>query len=101
MPTIAAIDVGSNAIRLSIANVDGNGGYQTVYNVRAPVRLGQDVFTKGVISAHTIDNMLENFSEFKQKLEEHGATHVKAVGRSARREAHNRDAGLKAMNRVT
>ena len=59
MPTIAAIDVGSNAVRLSIANVDSNGGYQNVYYERAPVRLGQDVFTKGVISAHTIDKMLE------------------------------------------
>ena len=101
MPTIAAIDVGSNAIRLSIANVDSNGGYQTVYNVRAPVRLGQDVFTKGVISAHTIDTMLESFSEFKHKLEEHGATHVKAVGTSALREATNRDVVLRAMHKAT
>src|SRR5437879_8958658 len=101
MPTIAAIDVGSNAIRLSIANVDSNGGDETVYNVRAPVRLGQDVFTKGVISAHTIDTMLESFSEFKHKLEEHGATHVKAVGTSALREATNRDVVLRAMHKAT
>jgi len=68
MPTIAAIDVGTNAIRLCIANVNGDGRYQTVYNVRAPVRLGQDVFTKGAISAHTIDKTVETFTEFKQKL---------------------------------
>jgi exopolyphosphatase / guanosine-5'-triphosphate,3'-diphosphate pyrophosphatase len=101
MPTIAAIDVGSNAIRLAIANVDGNGGYQTVFNVRAPVRLGQDVFTQGVISAHTIDSMLESFTDFKQKLEQHGATHVKAVGTSALREATNRDVVLKAVSKGT
>jgi exopolyphosphatase / guanosine-5'-triphosphate,3'-diphosphate pyrophosphatase len=101
MPTIAAIDVGSNAIRLSVANVDGNGGYQTIHYVRAPVRLGQDVFTKGVISAHTIDSMLETFGEFKQKLEEHAVKHVKAVGTSALREAMNSDVVLKAVNKTT
>ena len=101
MPTIAAIDVGSNAVRLSIANVDSNGGYQNVYYERAPVRLGQDVFTKGVISAHTIDKMLDTFSQFKEKLKEHAVTHVKAVGTSSLREAMNRDVVLKAVNKST
>jgi len=101
MPTIAAIDVGTNAIRLSIANVNGDGGYQTVYNVRAPVRLGQDVFTKGAISAQTIDKTLEAFTEFRQKLEEHAVAHVKAVGTCALREAINRDAVLKAVNKAS
>jgi exopolyphosphatase / guanosine-5'-triphosphate,3'-diphosphate pyrophosphatase len=101
MPTIAAIDVGSNAIRLSIANVNSDGGYQTVYSVREPIRLGQDVFTKGIISAHTIARMLESFNTFKQKLEEHGVTHVKAVGTSALREATNREVVLRAVNKAT
>lgn len=101
VPTIAAIDVGSNAIRLAIANADTDGGYQTVYSVREPVRLGQDVFTKGTISAHTIDRTLQTFIDFKKKLEQHGATHVKAVGTSALREAMNRDAVLKAIAKAT
>jgi exopolyphosphatase/guanosine-5'-triphosphate,3'-diphosphate pyrophosphatase len=101
MPAIAAIDVGSNAIRLSVANVSNDGGYQTVYYERAPVRLGQDVFTKGIISAHTIDKMLETFIDFKHKLEEHAVTHVKAVGTSALREAMNRDDVLKAVQKST
>src|SRR6266567_3423279 len=101
MPTIAAIDVGTNAIRLCIANVNGDRGYQTVYNVRAPVRLGQDVFTKGAISANTIDKTVETFTEFKQKLEEHAVTHTKAVGTCALREAINRDAVLKAVNKAS
>src|SRR5438094_3012249 len=101
MPTIAAIDVGTNAIRLCIANVNGDGGYQTVYNVRAPVRLGQDVFTKDAISGNTIDKTVEAFTEFKQKLEEHAVAHVKAVGTCALREATNRDVVMKAMNKAT
>src|SRR5262249_11279088 len=91
----------TNAIRLSIANVNSGGGYQTIYNVRAPVRLGQDVFTKGAISAHTIDKTVETFSEFKQKLEEHSVSHVKAIGTCALREATNRDAVLKAVNKAS
>src|SRR5437773_2546359 len=101
VPTIAAIDVGSNAIRLAIANANTEGGYQTVYSVREPVRLGQDVFTKGTISAHTIDRTVQTFIDFKQKIAEHGATHVKAVGTSALREATNRDGVLKSILKAT
>ena len=88
MPTIAAIDVGSNAIRLAIANVTEDGQYQTLYNVREPVRLGQDVFTKGSISAQTIDRTLQAFSDFKQKIKERAVTHVKAIGTSASEMMH-------------
>jgi exopolyphosphatase / guanosine-5'-triphosphate,3'-diphosphate pyrophosphatase len=101
MPTIAAIDVGSNAIRLAIANVDTNGSYQPVYSVREPVRLGQDVFTKGTISPHTVDKLVERFIDFKQKLEEHAVSQVKAVGTSALREAMNRDLVLRSVNKAT
>src|SRR6266567_2558103 len=86
VPTIAAIDVGSNGIRLVIANVNADGGYQIIYSVREAVRLGQDVFTKGTISAHTIDRTVQALIDFKQKINEHGATFVKAVGTSALRE---------------
>src|SRR5262245_29797533 len=101
MPTIAAIDVGSNAIRLSIATVNGDSGYQAVYNLREAVRLGQDVFTNGIISPQPIGRMLQTFADFKQKLEEHGVNHVKAVATSALREATNREAVLKAVNKAT
>src|SRR6516165_5563764 len=101
MPTIAAIDVGSNAIRLAIANVTADGQYQTLYNVREPVRLGQDVFTKGSISAQTIDRTLQAFSDFKQKIKERAVTHVKAIGTSALREATNRDTVLRSVAKAT
>jgi exopolyphosphatase / guanosine-5'-triphosphate,3'-diphosphate pyrophosphatase len=101
VPTIAAIDVGSNALRIIIANASTEGGYQTVYSVREPVRLGQDVFTKGSISAHTIDRTVQTFIDFKKKLEEHGVSHVKAVGTSALREALNRDSVLKSVAKAT
>lgn len=101
MPTIAAIDVGSNAIRLAIANTSTEGGYQTIYSVREPVRLGQDVFTKGSISAHTIDRTVQTLMDFQQKLEGCHAVHTKAVGTSALREATNRDSVLRAVKKAT
>jgi exopolyphosphatase/guanosine-5'-triphosphate,3'-diphosphate pyrophosphatase len=102
VPTIAAIDVGSNAIRLAIANANAdNSGYQTLYSVREAVRLGQDVFTKGTISPQTIERTVQTFVDFKTKLVEHSATLVKAVGTSALREATNRDAVLKAVTKAT
>ena len=102
VPTIAAIDVGSNAIRLAIANANAdNSGYQTLYSVREAVRLGQDVFTKGTISPQTIERTVQTFVDFKAKLVQHSATLVKAVGTSALREATNRDAVLKAVAKAT
>jgi exopolyphosphatase/guanosine-5'-triphosphate,3'-diphosphate pyrophosphatase len=101
VPTIAAIDVGSNAIRLAIANVTANGECQTVYSAREPVRLGQDVFGKGAISSQTFDRAVQAFIDFKRKLDEHAVTHVKAVGTSALREATNRDALSKAIHKAT
>jgi exopolyphosphatase/guanosine-5'-triphosphate,3'-diphosphate pyrophosphatase len=101
VPTIAAIDVGSNAIRLVVANANADGGSQIIYSVREPVRLGQDVFTTGAISAHTIDRTVQTFIDFKKKLDEHRAALVKAVGTSALREAQNRDSVLKAIAKAT
>ena len=101
VPTIAAIDVGSNAIRLAIANANADGGYQMVYSVREPVRLGQDVFTKGTISTQTVERTIQAFTDFKQQLEHHHVTYVKAVGTSALREATNRASVLKAITNAT
>src|SRR5207249_1745939 len=55
----------------------------------------------GAISAHTIDRTVQAFIDFKQKIGEHGATQVKAVGTSALREAANRDSVLKAIAKAT
>src|SRR5881296_3932052 len=101
MPTFAAIDVGTNAIRLYIANANTNGGHETILSTREPVRLGQDVFTKGLISAHTIERTLQTFQGFKEKLDEHAVKLVKAVATSALREATNRDLLLRQVAKNT
>jgi exopolyphosphatase/guanosine-5'-triphosphate,3'-diphosphate pyrophosphatase len=91
MPTLAAIDIGSNAIRLLIATVHGDRTIVPVENIREAVRLGQDVFTTGTIAEETIDKAAEAFARFRTLMETHGVRWKKAVATSATREALNRE----------
>jgi exopolyphosphatase/guanosine-5'-triphosphate,3'-diphosphate pyrophosphatase len=91
MPTIAAIDIGSNAFRLVICSVDGDRKMTMCESVRDPVRLGQDVFSGGVIGEETIDRAIDAFVRFKGLIDQHGAKWTRAVATSAVREAANRD----------
>ncbi len=91
MPTLAAIDVGTNALRLVIGNLDSEKNLTIAENIRDPVRLGQDVFTQGSISEETIERAVEAFIKFKNAIDQHGAKWVKAVATSATREAFNKE----------
>jgi exopolyphosphatase / guanosine-5'-triphosphate,3'-diphosphate pyrophosphatase len=91
MSTIGAIDVGSNAMRLAVASVNTSGKFTVLESLRAPVRLGTDVFSEGFISEASIEKTVGAFARFRTVLEKHGVTMVKAVATSATREAHNRD----------
>jgi exopolyphosphatase/guanosine-5'-triphosphate,3'-diphosphate pyrophosphatase len=91
-PAIAAIDVGSNAIRLAIATVDAAGHYQIVHNAREPVRLGHDVFATGRLTDATMKAALEAFRRFREQLSKYSVTRFKTVATSALREAENGEA---------
>ncbi len=91
MPAIAAIDVGSNAMRMAVARVNGNKELDMLESIREPVRLGQDVFTNGNIGEETLERSLEAFIKFKKLIEKHDVKWRKAVGTSATREAQNKD----------
>ncbi len=92
MPTIlAAIDIGSNAIRLSIGRIDNDRKVTVTDNFREPVRLGRDVFTGRVISEETMGAAIEAFKRFREAIDRNNVTFTKAVATSALREAMNRD----------
>ena len=91
MPIFAAIDVGSNAIRLAIGEVDADRRYVPVENLREPVRLGQDVFTRGNIAEETLDAAVAAFEKFRIAISYRGAGRTRAVATSAAREALNRE----------
>lgn len=89
----AAIDIGSNAIRLLIQNVMEEGKQEPKFRksalIRIPVRLGEDAFTKGKISDYHSDRMLKTMKAFQLLMEVHGVEKYMACATSAMREASN------------
>ena len=91
---IAAIDIGSNAIRLLISNViiseDREPQFKKSSLVRVPIRLGADAFTNnGIISAANIERLINAMEAFKLLMNVHGVAQYKACATSAMREATN------------
>ncbi|MGA0373621.1 MAG: exopolyphosphatase [Flavobacteriaceae bacterium] len=88
----AAIDIGSNAIRVLISNViETKEGVHFQKNalVRAPIRLGEDSFTLGEISKKSIKRMVNAMKAFKLLMKVHHVSHYQAYATSALREANN------------
>jgi exopolyphosphatase/guanosine-5'-triphosphate,3'-diphosphate pyrophosphatase len=88
----AAIDVGSNAIRVLISNIIESKEdvyFQKNALVRAPIRLGEDSFTLGEISKKNIKRMVKAMRAFKLLMKVHGVSHYQAFATSALREANN------------
>jgi exopolyphosphatase / guanosine-5'-triphosphate,3'-diphosphate pyrophosphatase len=101
METLAAIDIGSNAIRLVIGEMDDHGDIRVLRKIREPVRLGKDVFAQGEISDKTRTKALEAFAKFRSILEEHGVRYAKAVATSALREAKDRESFVQVVRKTT
>jgi exopolyphosphatase/guanosine-5'-triphosphate,3'-diphosphate pyrophosphatase len=100
MARLAAIDIGSNAIRLRVVDVDpplmteeGPRFYpfRDVLVDRAPVRLGHDVFTKGRIEGGVIGAACEALRRFRASMDLAKVERYRAVATSAAREAGNGD----------
>jgi hypothetical protein len=87
MSKIAAIDVGSNAMRMVIGEVDEAWRVKLLENIRLPMRLGQDVFSKGYLGQEIIQQTKEAFLRFKHVADNYGVQRLRAVATSAAREA--------------
>jgi len=89
---LGAIDVGSNAIRVLIAEVKkplGIWQYSKIAYLRLPVRLGDDVFEKGKISDAKIDRLVEGIKIFQSLLTFYKVDAYRAVATSAMRDSTN------------
>jgi exopolyphosphatase / guanosine-5'-triphosphate,3'-diphosphate pyrophosphatase len=100
-PTIAGIDVGTNAMRLIIGSVNDDRRIELLENIREPVRLGKDVFAKGSISEETTERAIEAFQKFRRLIDKYGVEHSKAVATSATREAQNSDIFIDRIAQAT
>lgn len=88
-----AIDIGSNAVRLLVANVIEEKNKEPQFKksslVRVPIRLGADAFVTGTISEENISRMIDAMEAFKLIMKVHGVEKYKACATSAMREAKN------------
>ncbi len=97
---LGAIDCGSNAIRMVIAECDGPGSLKQVAYLRAPVRLGTRAFTRRQLARDALENAIDAFKRFRSMFDEHGVKHYRAVATSAVRNANNPDGvGLEFLAR--
>lgn len=87
---LGAIDAGSNAIRVVIAEL-GPSDLVRIEAERVPVRLGHGAFTRGELDRKTIDQAVAAFVHFRERFDHHGVTIYRAVATSAVRNATNRD----------
>jgi len=88
----AAIDIGSNAVRLLVSNVIKYRKEQVILKnalVRVPIRLGEDSFTSGTISKKNKKRIVKSMKAFKLLMKVHGVKEYIAYATSALREAKN------------
>lgn len=98
----AAIDIGSNAVRLLIADISlGNQRYEFKKNtlIRVPLRLGDDAFLNKEISERKIEDMVKTMTAFKNLMDVYQVSHYIACATSAMREAGNGKEIVKIIKR--
>ena len=79
---LAGIDIGTNTLRLLIADV-GPGSFREISSDRRITRLGQRLDLGGMLSPEAEKRSLEALVDFQKRLREEGACHVSAIGTSA------------------
>lgn len=89
----AAIDIGSNAVRLLISTITEQEGKEPIFKktslVRVPIRLGADVFMTKLISEENKIRMVDTMQAFHLLMKSHKIEKYKACATSAMREANN------------
>jgi exopolyphosphatase / guanosine-5'-triphosphate,3'-diphosphate pyrophosphatase len=88
----AAIDIGSNAIRLLFCRVyivNGKPHFNKEELIRMPIRLGEDVFSSGIISEEKANRLIRALRGFGELINAYGVHAQRAVATSAMRDAVN------------
>jgi len=100
----AAIDIGSNAVRLLIKSInsdDVSESFTKILMVRVPLRLGQEAFTSGEISDEKSKQLLRLMKAFKQLIKIYDITEYRACATAAMREARNAKELVKKIHKET
>ena len=100
MPTLAAVDIGSNSVRLKISRLSGRRLIE-IHEDRQVTRLGDSVFRNGFLSPDAIDDTVKALRRFHRAVQQEGADTVRAVATSALRDARNSRAFLEWVRSAT
>jgi exopolyphosphatase/guanosine-5'-triphosphate,3'-diphosphate pyrophosphatase len=101
----AAIDIGSNAVRLLIKSIDREAvqekKFKKVMMLRVPLRLGFDVFSIGELSEKKADKLRRLMKAFRQLMKIYDVDDYRACATSAMRDARNGRTIIKKIEKDT
>src|SRR5580704_11834883 len=100
MPTFAAVDIGSNSVRLKIAKTV-RGRLETLHDDREVTRLGESVFANGTLDPQAMSQTLQVLRRFHRAVQTYAADRVRVVATSALRDARNSRAFLDWVRSAT
>jgi exopolyphosphatase/guanosine-5'-triphosphate,3'-diphosphate pyrophosphatase len=98
---LAAIDLGTNTIRLLVVDVAGDRSWRPVAQTQIVTRLGEGLRTSGVLSEAAMERALRTVADFCDRARTLGAEQMLIVGTSAVRDATNRSAFLDRLRAAT
>ncbi len=102
--SVAVIDVGTSAVRMTIAEITGKHQVRILERLSQAISLGKDAFTKGLIQHKTIEDCVRVLRSYRHILNENQITQpeqLRVVATSAVREAQNRLAFLDRVYSAT
>jgi exopolyphosphatase/guanosine-5'-triphosphate,3'-diphosphate pyrophosphatase len=97
---IAAIDVGSNSIKLVVVDAAASDSFAVLARDKVPVRLGHDTLRLERLSTDAIERAAQCIKSFRSIAETRGADRIFAVATAAVREAQNAPQFIKEVKRV-
>jgi len=97
---IAAIDVGSNSIKLVVVEAAASDSFAVLARDKVPVRLGHDTLRLERLSTDAIERAAQCIKSFRSIAETRGADRIFAVATAAVREAQNAPQFIKEVKRV-
>ena len=98
---MAAIDIGSNSIRMAIAQVGEDGKIEILEQLHQAVHLGQDTFRSGYIERKSMRLAVSILRNYKQVIDSYEIKNVLAVATTSVREAVNSDAFIDRIAMAT
>ena len=100
MPTFAAVDIGSNSVRLKIARIT-RGRLRAIHEDREVTRLGEGVFRSGFLTPESMAETIKVLRRFHRATQQVVSDPVRVVATSALRDARNSQAFLEWVRSAT